>query len=185
MNIFPEKGPDYSYGHPDIVQQDGGLVSNRAALFIYGGTPVQANDFLYLTLQSRVKSRSNQNVLNAFIIAAVLLATGILRILAESGKSRLILGVFIFFAVAAILIISNKALDKKISAAVEDRQVRFYSYPFCGKEYYKYDSDDSYPTCYANLGGFCVKIKDETRYTQNVTGAVVTVGDKDYFYLLI
>lgn len=185
MDIFPERGPDYSYGRPDIVQEDGGLVNKRAAPFIYGGTPVQADDFMYLTLQSRIKSRSDQNVLNAFIIVAVLLAAGILRILAESEKTRLFLGVFIFFIAAVILIFFNKTLDKKVSAAAEDRQVRFYSYPFCCKEFYKYDSDDSYPTCYANLGGFCVKIKDETRYSQNVTGAVVTVGDKDYFYLLV
>lgn len=185
MDIFPERGPDYSYGHPDIMQDDGGLVNKRAEPFIYGGTPVQANDFMYLTLQSRIKSRSQHNVLNGFLIVAVLLATGILNIFTDVEKSKLILGGAVLSIAAVVLILYGKTFDKKVSAAVEDRQVRFYSYPFCGKEYYKYDSDDYKPTCYANLGGFCVKIKDETRYMQNVTGAVVTVGDKDYFYLLM
>lgn len=185
MDIFPERGPDYTWGRPNIVQDDGCLVNKRAAPFIYGGTPVQATEFMYLTLQSHVKNRGKHNVLNGFLIVAVLLASGLLNIFTHGEESKLMLGGAVLAIAAVVLIIYGNTFDKKVSAAVEDRQVRFYSYPFCGKEFYKYDSDDSYPTCYANLGGFCVKIKDETRYTQNVMGAVVTVEDKDYFYLLI
>ncbi|MGN0586624.1 MAG: hypothetical protein ACI4JF_04995 [Oscillospiraceae bacterium] len=185
MKIFPERWPDYRYGSPDIVQQDGGAVNERAAPFIYGGVPVEANDFLYLTLQSRVKNRSDQKVLNAILIVAVVLMTGILNIFADGERNKMYLGGAILVIAAAVLYYYGRAFSKRVSRAVEDRQVRFYSYTFYDKVYYKYDSDDYKPTCYADLGGFAVKISDETRYSQNVTGAVVTVDDKDYFYLLL
>lgn len=179
---------------PEIIQPDGQPVLPEAAEYIYNGEPCAFDGGIYAALKKHIRrGRFPAVVMMVFVAACdAAFAAGAFW----DGVPRSIKSIkdAVFFLTVGIMLMAfalfmGRLYNKDIVAlkSAENGQIRCFRYKYYNKlrfEYKDFDKDTRYDY-YADLGGFSVEIPKEAEYASYAVGAVISVDDSDYFYLLV
>ncbi|MGN0586623.1 MAG: hypothetical protein ACI4JF_04990 [Oscillospiraceae bacterium] len=193
MKIFTEDFVSISE-RPQIIQSDGQPVLPEAAEYIYNGEPCDFDGEIHTALKKHIhRGRFVSVVMMVFVavcgaaFAASSFRSGAPRTFQDETDSA-------FFLVLGIMLMALALLmwwlyNRKTAAlkAAKSGNIRCFRYKYYQKLRYEYkdiDRDTLYDY-YADLGGFCVDIPKKAAYVPYAVGAVISVGGKDCFYLLV